>query len=93
MIGNNTQTVDLELSGSIAALTGVCHVIYIYSMGDMRRVKIVENDFTSAKSTYLPALEGFWMVQFAVNLVFIVFFLYNLTKSREELRDRLYILQ
>jgi len=81
------------ISVGLAALTGVCHVIYIYSMGDMRRVKIVENDFTSAKSTYLPALEGFWMVQFAVNLVFIVFFLYNLTKSREELRDRLYILQ
>lgn len=81
------------ISVALAALSGICHVIYIYSMGDMRRVSIVKNDFTSAKSTYLPSLEGFWMIQFAVSLAFVIFVCYTLAKTREELRDRLYILE
>lgn len=95
--GKDVFVADLKkknlISIALAALAGICHVVYICSMGDMRRVSIAKNDFTSAKSTYLPALEGFWMIHFLVNVVFIVFFCYTLAKTREELRDRLYILE
>ena len=76
----------------IGAIMGVCHVIQIWSMGDMRRVSMVKNDFTSAKSTYLPALEGFWMIELIVSVIFAVYVCVSIQKTREELRDRLYIL-
>ncbi len=80
------------VSYALAFLCGVCHVIYIISMGNMVDVKMMQNAYTATKVTYLPMLEGFWMVMLAVNVIFVAFVYYSLTKTKEELKERLYIL-
>lgn len=76
----------------LAAATGVCHVLQLLSMGDMRRILLSKNTYTDSSGIYAPSLEGFWMVNLLVSVVFISFTLYTFSKSREELKERLYIL-
>ena len=76
----------------LAGLCGVCHIVYIISMGNMVDVKMMQNAFTTSRVTYLPSLEGFWMVMLAVNVVFCAFTYYSLSKTKEELKERLYII-
>ncbi len=80
------------LSVLLALLAGICHIVQIYSMGDMNRVLLDKNSYTDATGMYVPSLEGFWMVSIVVNVVFIAFSCYTLANSREELKERFYIL-
>ncbi len=77
---------------ALAALSGVCHIVQIVSMADTHRVLVDKNAYTETTGVYLPVLEGFWMVSFVVNVVFIVFACVTLLNAREELKNRLYIL-
>ncbi len=77
---------------ALAALCGICHVIYILSMGNMVDVKLQQNAYTTSKITYLPMLEGFWMVMLGVSIVFAAFVFWSLSKTKEELKERLYII-
>ncbi len=61
-------------------------------MGNMIDVKIHQNAFTSSRVEYLPYLGGFWMVMLLVNIALAVFVYYSLLKTKEELKQRLYIL-
>ena len=76
----------------LSLVAGVCHTIQISSMGNMKRVLLDKNSYTDSTGVYVPALEGFWMVALLANVVFIVFAIYTISKSREELRERLYII-
>ncbi len=76
----------------LSAATGICHIVYIISMGNMIDVKIQQNAFTSSRVEYLPYLGGFWMVMLLVNIALAVFVYYSLLKTKEELKQRLYIL-
>ena len=75
---------------SVAA--SVCQIVQIMSMGDMKRILLNKNSYTDASGIYVPSLEGFWMVSLLSNIVLIVFVIYTISKSREELKERLYIL-
>ncbi len=77
---------------ALAAACSVCHVFYLITLGDMNRVLIDKNSYTTSTGIYMPAIEGFWMVMLAVSVVFIVFVASMLTSSKEELKERLYIL-
>jgi hypothetical protein len=75
---------------SVAAC--VCQIVQILSMGDMKRILLNKNSYTDSSGIYVPSLEGFWMVSLLANIVLIVFAVYTISKSREELKERLYIL-
>ncbi len=76
----------------LSAAAGVCHVLQVFSMGDMRRVLLAKNSYTDSSGIYIPSLEGFWMVNLLVSVVLIAFALYTFSRSREELKERLYII-
>ena len=76
----------------LALLSGICHFVQIFSMGDMKRILIDKNAYTDASGIYVPSLEGFWMVSLVTSIAFIVFMIYNYSKSKDELKERLYIL-
>lgn len=76
----------------LAVASCVCQVVQIISMGDMKRILINKNSYTDSSGIYVPSLEGFWMVSLLANIVLIVFAVYTISKSREELKERLYIL-
>ncbi len=75
---------------SVAAC--VCQLVQIFSMGDMKRILLNKNSYTDSSGIYVPSLEGFWMVSLIANIVLISFVIYTVSKSREELKERLYIL-
>ena len=77
---------------ALALVTSICHFVQIFSMGDMRRVLLDKNAYTDTSGIYVPSLEGFWMVSLVSSIAFIVFMLYTYSKSRDELKERLYIL-
>ncbi len=80
------------LAAALSLVAGICHIVQIFSMGDMKRILLNKNSYTDASGIYVPSLEGFWMVSFLSNVVFIAFAVYTITRSRDELKDRLYIL-
>ncbi len=79
-------------SYALALLCGICHVVYLISMGNMVDVKLQQNAYITNKVTYLPMFEGFWMIMLAVNIIFAAFVFYSLSKTKEELKERLYII-
>lgn len=80
------------LVAALSVAAGVCHLLQVLSMGDMERVLLSKNSYTDSSGIYIPSLEGFWMVNMLVSIVLIVCTVYTLSKSREELKERLYIL-
>lgn len=75
-----------------ALLSSACHVVQIFSMGDMKRILLDKNSYTDASGIYAPSLEGFWMISLLSCAVFAVLGIYTLTKAKEELKERLYII-
>ena len=75
-----------------ALASSACHVVQIFSMGDMKRILLDKNSYTDASGIYAPSLEGFWMVSILSCAVFVVYAVYTLTKAKEELKERLYII-
>lgn len=76
----------------LSLCAGACHTVQVMSMGNMKRVLLEKNTYTDSTGVYVPALEGFWMVSLIANTAFIVFAVYTISKSREELKERLYII-
>lgn len=76
----------------LALACSVCHFMQISSMGDMKRILLDKNSYIDASGIYVPSLEGFWMVSLVASIAFISFAIYNFSKSKEELKERLYIL-
>lgn len=76
----------------LGAASAVCYFVEVMSCGNMTRILIEKNSYTNATGMYVPSLEGFWMVTFVVNIVFIVFSCSLYHSAKEEMKDRLYII-
>ena len=88
------QRLKLKNSVSVilAVAASVCHFVHLLSLGDMQRVLVDKNSYTTTTSIYMPVLEGFWMLALLASIVFAVFTWATISSTRDELKERLYII-
>jgi len=79
-------------SGIAALIVAAVNAFYLFTLADTNSVSLKNNDYTALQAVYMPQLEGFWMINALVTVIWIIYTARIFSGIAEEYRDKYFII-